>query len=1673
MTNSVINLGAYGKLILPVQVDGDRWFYYWDVNGDGQATAADKTTHIYLDSLFKQNADGTFNPGSFTTNTYRYASLNGELVALPTMGQASFSVSNLASQTSVSGAALNNTYDDYLAIYDGYSLPPGWVGPHFWTSSPYGTSPTTLTLSDGYKGAGSGALEFNVALEYLGSIPAVSFATTSGSANEGNSGNQTVNVTANLSSPAITAVTVPIMLSGTATKEVNGEEDDYWGYSNQMYSINIPLGGLMGSATFSVQGDNKVESNETVILTMGAPVGATLGANTSYTHTITNDDPTISFAATTGSANESNSGTQTVYVSANLSSATTSVVTVPITYSGTATSGSDYSAATTSITIAAGATTGTASFSVVGDTALESNETVVLTMGTPTGVTLGANTSYTHTITNDDGVIDLGAGVIDLGSYGKLILPVQADGDRWFYYWDVNGDGQATEADKTTHIYLDSLFKQSADGTFNPGSFTTNTYRYASLNGELVALPTMGQASFSVSNRANQTSVSGAALNSTYDDYLAIYDGYSLPTGWVGPHFWTSSPYGTSPTTLTLSDGYKGAGSGALEFNVALEYLGQPLPSLFFSKISGSANEGSSSSETVNITVNLNRATTVDITVPITYSGTATPNTDYSELTTSLTIAAGNTSGLLNFKVIGDSTGEPDETLVLKMGTPVNAGLDSGLNTYTHTIINDDLPEINISHGGRTSSENSFSYWYDQYVNLNLSSPSIYDILIPIEYLGTASTTQSFGVDYIIKKTGSGSSISDSVNYIKIPAGNTSGYINYTITPEDVFETDETLIISLGEPTNAQLGSKSTFIHTIQNDDNWAKPYVGFYGSTENNSNEGNTGTTDFIITAFVYGLENNRPDLSGIDISIPISIGGNATLGNDFSVVGDSIFIPAGSRFGTFEFSVLGDSTVESNETVVLTMGTPTGATLGANTSYTHTITNDDIPTISFATTTSAANEGNSGNQIVNVTANLSSATTAAVTVPITYSGTATSGTDYTNTPTSITIAVGATTGTASFSVVGDTALETNETVVLTMGTPTGATLGANTSYTHAITNDDVPTISFATTTSAANEGNSGNQTVNVTANLSSAATAAVTVPITYSGTATSGSDYIGATNLITIAAGSTTGTASFSVVGDTALESNETVVLTMGTPTGATVGSNTFYTYTITNDEVVIGINATNSSVYENGSLNTIYTFTRTGDLSAPLSVNFAVSGTAHSSDYTSSLNVFSEPNKVWTKLLGTTAVESADALAIGSDGSIYVAGKTAGNLDGQVSWNNGSYDYFVSKFLTDGTKTWTNVLGSSSNDKINSLAVAADGHIYVTGETLGNLDNRVSFGQSDGFLIRYLSDGTKEYGTALFGSNASDFAYAISSASDGALYLSGSTNGWLFGQPHSGGGDAFVIKYLPDLSRSWTKVIGSNAKDEARALTMGSDGSIFVGGITQGNFDGQTNSGGYDAFITKYLPDGTKAWTNLLGSVSNDQAYAMTTGIDGSIYISGGTEGNLGGQTNSGLYDVFVAKYSTDGNLDWARLLGSRADDISYAITAGLDGSIYVGGKTWSTDFDGQISLGGGYDAFITKFLPDGTKAWSTVLSSDASDEIRALSIGLDGSLYASGETTGHLEGQTNSGGSDAFIIKYQVTPQIIFAAGSATATLVIDPTADNLIEGKETVVVTLAEGVGYWS
>ncbi|MDT9191060.1 MAG: SBBP repeat-containing protein, partial [Limnospira sp. PMC 894.15] len=122
----------------------------------------------------------------------------------------------------------------------------------------------------------------------------------------------------------------------------------------------------------------------------------------------------------------------------------------------------------------------------------------------------------------------------------------------------------------------------------------------------------------------------------------------------------------------------------------------------------------------------------------------------------------------------------------------------------------------------------------------------------------------------------------------------------------------------------------------------------------------------------------------------------------------------------------------------------------------------------------------------------------------------------------------------------------------------------------------------------------------------------------------------------------------------------------------------------------------------------------------------------------------------------------------------------------------------------------------------------------------------------------------------------------------------------------------GEPVAVQMSAPPEFAWTRLLGSSEDDFARALTTGSDGSIYVAGYTSGSLDGQTNSGRSDAFITKYQPDGTKAWTRLLGTSSWDLAHALTTGSDGSIYVAGYTGGDLDGQTNSGSDDAFITKY-----------------------------------------------------------------------------------------------------------------------------------------------------------------
>ena len=189
-------------------------------------------------------------------------------------------------------------------------------------------------------------------------------------------------------------------------------------------------------------------------------------------------------------------------------------------------------------------------------------------------------------------------------------------------------------------------------------------------------------------------------------------------------------------------------------------------------------------------------------------------------------------------------------------------------------------------------------------------------------------------------------------------------------------------------------------------------------------------------------------------DVTVPYTVSGTAASPADHDLVGGSIVILAGNLNGSVSFNVVSDTMDENNETVVLTMGAPTNAVPGATTVHTATITDDDVaPVVNWSGPSQTVGEAVGP---VTVTATLSTVSGLDVTVPYAVSGTAANPEDHDLANGSVVILAGNLNGSVAFNVVNDVMSEVDETVIVTMGAPTNATLGATTVHTVTITDDD-----------------------------------------------------------------------------------------------------------------------------------------------------------------------------------------------------------------------------------------------------------------------------------------------------------------------------------------------------------------------------------------------------------------------------------------------------------------------------------------------------------------------------------------------------------------------------------------------------------------------------------------
>ncbi len=228
--------------------------------------------------------------------------------------------------------------------------------------------------------------------------------------------------------------------------------------------------------------------------------------------------------------------------------------------------------------------------------------------------------------------------------------------------------------------------------------------------------------------------------------------------------------------------------------------------------------------------------------------------------------------------------------------------------------------------------------------------------------------------------------------------------------------------------------------------------------------------------------------------------------------------------------------------------------------------------------------------------------------------------------------------------------------------------------------------------------------------------------------------------------------------------------------------------------------------------------------------------------------------------------------------------------------------------------------------------------------------------------------------------------------------------------------GARDIFIAKYFPDGSLVWARQAGGPGDDYGHSIAVDGLGNIYVTGIfdSTANFGGVslTSMGGEDIFIAKYSSDGNIQWVKQAGGTSDDDGASIFTDISGDIYLTGyfsGRSANFESTTlfDSGVSNMFIAKYHPDGTLAWVKSIPDTSQGAGYGITADTIGNIYVTGVFTNAKFDSvSLKSAGNSDIFIAKYHNDGNIDWVKAAGGKSVDEGHSITLDPNGNIFVTG-------------------------------------------------------------------
>ncbi len=918
-------------------------------------------------------------------------------------------------------------------------------------------------------------------------------------------------------------------------------------YTSTNGTATIVAGSISATIDVPIADDAFNEDNETFTINLSNPVNANIADNQGI-GTINNDDaqPTVSISDET-----ENEDIGTMSFTVTLSAVSALSVSVDYqTNNNTAETPSDYTDMSGTVTIPAGSTTGTITVPVIDDVFDENNETFYVDLSNPVNLAIEDNQGIGTINDNDAPPTMIISDEIESENVGNMTFTITLSSASGLVvsvdYNTINGTatepGDYTNTSGTLTIpvgsttatvdvpIIDDTMLEANENFFINLSNSNNTTIVDS-QGSGTIVDNDGSPNITIGDETKAENIGNMSFTVTLSN--TSY----LP---VSVYYQTNEGTATATNDFTTTNGTLTIPPGDLTGTISVPIIDDALDEnneTFFVDLSNSVNATiadnqsigtindndtpsaisisdevkSEDSGVIDFTVSLSAASGLEVNISYqTVNGTAIAPGDYTTTSGVLVIPVGSTSGTISVPIVDDAVSETNETFMVNLSNPVNATLADNQGVG---VINNNDPEPVLTISDATENEDVGT------MNFTVTLWTVSELIVSVNYNTNNNTAVAPG-DYT---AASGT--------LTIPAGSTTGVINVPIIDDNSLESNETFTVNLTNPINATRADNQAIGTIIDNDGN---PNISISDATEAE----NIGMMNFTVS-----LSN----ASYLAVSVNYQTnGGTAGAPADFTTTTGTLTITPGSTTGTISVPIIDDAIVENNETFTIDLSNPTNANIVDNQGIGTIVDNDGTPKISISDVTESENIGT-----MNFTVTLTAASALPVSVNFqTIDGTAVSPADYAAMNATLTIPAGNTTGTINVAIFNDTFDENNENFTVNLSNPVNAELFDNQAVGTINDDDDPPAISISDEIENENIG-----IMSFTVTLSKASGIDVSVYYqTANATAVAPGDYTNISDMLTIPAGSTTGTINVSIIDDGVSEPNETFLVNLVNPANAT---------------------------------------------------------------------------------------------------------------------------------------------------------------------------------------------------------------------------------------------------------------------------------------------------------------------------------------------------------------------------------------------------------------------------------------------------------------------------------------------------------------------------------------